>query len=151
VAPTDQPAGKQRKVWTNDELILLRTAADNYLEEKEARAASEAEAAAKLAAQPKASKDTPLEISLPTSIEETQLMIKNKKRDISDAQAVLASLNAELASVPEEQKKAKEKEINIVTGELDRAQSELKELQDHLLQLQKPPVSETPAPPPPSN
>jgi hypothetical protein len=149
--PGDQPAGKHRKIWTNDDLILLRTPADIYLAEKEAREAAEAEAAAKLADQPQASKDAPLETIFPSSIEETQLMIKNTQQDIIDAQAVLASLNAELASVPEEQKKAKEKEIAIVTGELNRAQNQLKAMQDHLADLQKPPASETQAAPPPPN
>lgn len=149
--PNDQSSVKHRKVWTNDDLILLRTPADIYLAEKEAREAAEAEAAAKLADQPQASTDAPLETSLPSSIEETQLMIKNTQQDIIDAQAVLASLNAELPSVPEEQKKAKEKEIAIVTGELNRAQNQLNAMQDHLADLQKPPASETQAAPPPPN
>jgi len=149
--PTGRPASKPHKVWTNDDLLLLRTPADIYLAEKEAREAAEAEAAAKLADEPNSSKDVPLETSLPSSIEETQLMIKNKEQDISDAQAVLASLNAELASVPEEQKKAKEKGIAIVAGELNRAQNQLNAMQDHLADLQKPPASETLAAPPPPN
>ena len=149
--PNDQSSGRHRKIWTNDDLILLRTPADIYLAEKEAREAAEAEAAAKLADQPQASKDALLETSLPSSIEETQLMIKNTQQDIIDAQAVLAGLNAELASVPEEQKKAKEKEIAIVTGELNRAQSQLNAMQDHLADLQKSPASETQAAPPPPN
>jgi hypothetical protein len=150
--PTDQPIGKHRKVWTNDDVVLLRTPADNYLAEKEAKEATEAEAAAKLAAQPKVAKEVPLEINLPTSIEETQLLIKNKEQDISDDQATLASLNAELATAAEEQKKAKQKEIEIVAAELDRARSELKALQDHLVELHRPsarPASQAPAAPPP--
>jgi hypothetical protein len=151
--PPDQPAGKHRRVWTNDDVVLLRTPADNYLAEKEAKEAAEAEAAAKLAAQPKATKEVPLEINLPTSVEETQLLIKNKEQDISDDQAMLASLNTELATVAEEQKKARQKEIEIVAAELDRARNELKGLQDHLVELHKPPASEstaTPPPPPPN-
>lgn len=147
--PTDQAAGKHRKVWTNDDVVLLRTPADNYLAEKEAKEATKAEAAAKLAAQPKAAKEVPLEINLPTSIEETQLLIKNKEQDISDDQATLASLNAELATAAEEQKKAKQKEIEIVAAELDRAQNEHKALQDHLVELHRPPASQTPTAPPP--
>lgn len=149
--PTDQPAGKQRKIWTNDDLVLLRTPADIYLEEKEAREAAEAEAAAKLEAQPKDAKEVPSENNLPTSVEETQLFIKNKEQDISDDQSMLTSLNAELASAAEEQRKAKQKVIAIVAVELDRARNELKALQDHLADLQKPPASETQAAPPPPN
>jgi hypothetical protein len=148
-SPSDPPAAKQRKVWTNDEVVLLRTPADNYLVEKEARGAAEAEAAAKSAAQPKAGGEAPSEIKLPTSIEETQLLIKNKEQDIIDDQATLVSLNTELANAPEERKKAKQKEIVIVAAELDRAQNELKALQDHLVELHKPPASESTAAPPP--
>lgn len=148
LAQPDRPTAKQHKVWTNDDVILLRTPADNYRVEKEAKETAKAEAAAKLAIQPKEFNDAPLQIGLPSSVEETQLMIKNKEREISDAQATLASLNAELISVPEEQKKTKEKEFNIVSGELDRARRELEVLQAHLLQLHSPSVIQTPAAPP---
>ncbi len=145
----DQLPVKRRKVWTNDDVVSLRTPTDNYLVEKEAREAAEAEAAAKSAAQPKSIVEAPAEIKLPTSIEETQLLIKNKEQDITDAQTSLVSLNAELATVPEEQKKAKQKEIEIVAAELDRARNELKVLQSHLVELHKPPASQPPAAPPP--
>jgi hypothetical protein len=145
---------KRRKIWTNDEVILLRTPADDYLAEKEAKKAAEAEAAARSAAQPKATKEAPPEGTFPTTIEETQLLIKNKEQDISDDQASLVGLNTELANVPDEQKKAKQREIEIVAAELDRARNELKALQDHLVDLHKPPASKSaaePPPPPPPN
>jgi predicted component of viral defense system (DUF524 family) len=151
---SDAPVAKQRKVWTNDDVVQLRTPADNYLAEKEAREAAKAEAAAKSAAHPKTSGEAPAETPLPTSMEETQLLIKNKEQDISDDQAVLTTLNQELADVPEEQKKAKQKQIEIVAAELDRARNELKALQDHLVALHKQPASEStaaPPPPPPPN
>jgi hypothetical protein len=147
--PPDPPAAKQRKIWTNEDVVLLRTPADNYLVEKEAREAAEAEAAAKSPAQAKAAKETPLEIKLPSSIEETQLLLKNKEQDILDDQAALVSLNTELANVPDEQKKAKQKEIEIVAAELDRARNELKALEERLVELHKPPAGEPAAAPPP--
>jgi hypothetical protein len=149
--PPGQPAGKQHKVWTNDEVVLLRTPADSYLVEKEAREAREAEAAAKSAAHPKAAKEVPVETRLPSSIEETQLLIKNKEQDIRDDETSLASLNTELANAPDEQKKAKQKEIAIVAAELDRARNELKVLEDHLVELHKPAAGEPKAAPPPPN
>jgi len=149
----DAPVGKQRKVWSNDDVILLRTPADNYLVEKEAREAAEAAARTKSTAQPKAGKETPLEIKLPTSIAETLLLLKNKEQDISDDQAALVSLNTELANLSDEPKKAKQKEIGIVAAELDRSRNELKALQEHLVELRKLPASEStaapPSPPPP--
>jgi hypothetical protein len=146
--PLDPPARKQRKIWTNDDVVLLRTPADNYLVEKEARQAAGAEAAAKSPAQAKAAKETPLETKLPTSVEETQLLLKNKEQDIRDDQAALVSLNTELANVPDEQKKAKQKEIEIVAAELDRARDELKALEERLVELHKPRASEPAAAPP---
>jgi hypothetical protein len=131
-------------------VVQLRTPADSYLAEKEAKAAAEAEASVKLAAQPRAPKEAAPQIKLPTSVEETQLLIKNREQEISDDQATLTNLDAELAKVPEEQKKAKQKEIDIVSAALDRAQNVLKALQDQLVQLQKPPAGEKPATPPPA-
>jgi len=146
---SDPHVAKQRKVWTNDDVVQLRTPADNYVAEKEARESAEAEAAAKSAAHPKAGGNATPETQLPTSIEETQLLIKNKEQDISDDQAALATLNQELASVPEEQKKAKQKQIEIVAAELDRARSELKTLQDHLVALHKQPATDSTVAPQP--
>jgi len=141
---------KRRKIWTNDDVISLRTPADEYRAEKEAREAAEAKAAARSAAQPKSSKEATPEGKFPTTIEETQLLIKNKEQDISDDQASLVGLNTELANVPDEQKKAKQREIEIVAAELDRARNELKALQDHLVDLHKAsPGKSTAEPPPP--
>ena len=140
---------KRRKIWTNDDVILLRTPADDYLAEKEARKAAEAEAAATSAAQPKSTNEAPSEGRFPTTIEETQLLIKNKQQDISDDQASLVGLNTELANVPDEQKKAKQREIEIVAAELDRARNELKALQEHLVDLHNPPASKSADEPPP--
>ena len=151
----DPPVGKQRKVWTNDDVVELRTPADNYLVEKDAKEAAEAAARAKSAARPQVAKEAPLEIKLPSSIEESQLLLKNKEQDISDDQAALVSLNTELANLSDEPRKAKQKEIEIVAAELDRARNELKALQQHLVELHKPPASESraapPPPPPPSH
>jgi hypothetical protein len=140
---------KRRKIWTNDDVILLRTPADDYLVEKEARQAAEAEAAAKSAAQPNSMKEVTPEGELPTTVEETELLIKNKEQDISDDQASLDNLNTELANAPDEQKKAKQRGIEIVAAELDRARNELKALQDHLVNLHNPPATKSPDEPPP--
>lgn len=146
---------KRRKVWTNDDVVTLRTPADEYLVEKEeedaakAKEAANAKAAAtKVGAKPGASKDAALQTKLPSSIEETRLLIKNKEQDISDDQTTLDGLNGELAAASEEQLKAKQKEIEIVADELGRAKIELRVLQDHLAELQKPAANVTAAPPP---
>jgi hypothetical protein len=147
----DQPTSKQRKIWTNEDLVLLRTPADIYLLEKEAREALEAEAAAKLAAEQESHKAAPVEFKLPASIEETQLLIKDREEIITDALAKLTRLNFEIADTPDELREAKQKEIDTAASDLDRDHKELKALQDHLVELQKLPAGEappTPQPPP---
>lgn len=149
---TAQQAPRQRKVWTNEEIILLRTPADIYLLEKEAREAAEAEAARR-AAEAKPVLEAPLEIKLPTSIEETQLLLKNKEQEVADKQAALTSLKAELSDTPQAEQPAKQKEIDVLGAELERAETERKALQDNLDRLNAPPNPATPpaisTPPPP--
>jgi len=148
ISRPDQSAAKPRKIWTNDDLVLLRTPADIYLLEKEQREAAEADAAAKLAAQSESPKGAPVEFKLPATIEETQLLIKVKEQEITDAQAKLAKLNSEIGSVADEQREAKQTEINVTAAELDLAQSEFKALREHIVLLQRPPIGETPEAPP---
>ena len=145
----DQSAAKQRKIWTNEDLVLLRTPADIYVLEKEEREAAAAEAAAKLAAEPESPKGAPAEFKLPATIEETQLLIKNREQEITDAHAKIAKINIEIGSASDEQREAKQTEMNIAAAELEVARNELKALQERLLQLQKPPVGETQDTPPP--
>jgi len=140
----DKQAPKQPKVWTNEDLILLRTPEDIYLLEKEAREAAEAEAeAAKIAADAKPVTEAPLEIKLPTSIEETQLLLKNKEQEVADKQAALASLKDELPNTAPEQQPAKQKEIDALSADLETAEKERKALQDNLDRLNKPPGAAT--------
>jgi len=145
----DQSTVKQRKIWTNEDLVLLRTPADIYVLEKEEREAAAAEAAAKLAAEPESPKGAPAEFKLPATIEETQLLIKNREQEITDAHAKIAKINIEIGSASDEQREAKQTEMNIAAAELEVARNELKALQERLLQLQKPPVGETQDTPPP--
>jgi len=149
-AQAGQSAAKQRKIWTNEDLVSLRTPADIYLLEKEEREAAEAEAAAKLAAEQESHQGAPLEFKLPATIEETQQLIKDKEAEISDARAKHTTLTTEMASVTDEQKAAKQTEINIVAAQMELARNELKALQDHLVELQKLPAGETQDTPPPA-
>jgi chromosome segregation ATPase len=148
-SPAEQSTAKQRKIWTNEDLVLLRTPADIYLLEKEEREAAEAEAAAKLAAEQESHQGARLEFKLPATIEETQQLIKDKEAEISDTRAKRATLTTEMQTVTDEQREAKQTEINIVAAQMELARNELKALQDHLVELQKLPASEAPATPQP--
>ena len=151
---------KTRKIWTEDDLIALRTPMDIYLLEKEAREAAEAEAeaaaeaAAQKASDQKAAAEDKPTIDLPPTIEATQDLIKSKQQQVDDEQNGLERMTNQLPNTPEDQKPALQKEIDRVTADLPKTQLELKQLQDHLdaltkAQLNAPPPAENP--PPPSN
>ena len=134
-SPPDQPAAKPKKVWTEEDVILLRTPADNYQVEKEARGAAEAEAAAKEAARKAAAKpekETPLDIKLPATPEETEKMLKSVQDDIQEEAVILDKLQKELLDAPAEQKAEKQKEIDRLTASLETLRRDVKALQDHL-------------------
>ncbi len=156
IPAVDQPGAKQRKIWTNDDLILLRTPADIYLLEKEAREAAEAEAAAKDAALKAAAtpgKEPALEIKLPDTPEETEKMLKNTQDDIQEETVVLDRLRKEFPDTPEKQQPEKQKEIDRLAGNLETLQKDVKALQEHLQTLREKSQSENPpapAPPPPN-
>jgi len=147
---------KRRKVWTNDDVIVLRTPADIYLLEKEAREAAEEEAAAKdaaLKATATPGKEPGLEIKLPDTPEETEKMLKNTQDDIQEETVVLDRLRKEFSDTPEEQQPEKQKEIDRLAGNLETLQRDVKLLQEHLQTLREKSQSENPpasAPPPPN-
>jgi hypothetical protein len=147
---------KTRKIWTEDDLIALRTPMDIYLLEKEAQEAAEAaaadEAAAQKASDQKAAEEDKPTISLPPTIEGTQDLIKSKQEQIDDEQNGLDRMTNELPNAPEDQKEAMQKEIDRVTADLPKIRLELKQLEDHLealtkAQLNGAPPAENPAPP----
>jgi hypothetical protein len=146
---------KRRKVWTNDEVVVLRTPADNYQVEKEAKGAAEAEAAAKEAARKAAAKpekEPPLDIKLPATPEETQKMLKSTQEDIQEETVILNKLLKELLDAPPEEQVEKQKEINRLTTSLETLRRNVKALQDHLQSFSEKPRGENPpaAPPPPT-
>jgi hypothetical protein len=143
----DQPAAKQKKVWTEEDVILLRTPADNYQVEKEARGAAEAEAAAKEAARKAAAnpeKETPLDIKLPATPEETEKMLKSMQDDIQEETVILDKLQKELLDAPAEQKPEKQKEIDRLTASLETLRRDVKALRDHLQTFPAKPQGENP-------
>jgi hypothetical protein len=164
--PSSQPASdpappigalpvKRRKVWTNDEVVVLRTPADSYQVEKEAKQAAEAEAAAKEAAHKaagKSAKEPPLDIKLPATPEETEKLLRNVQEDIEEETVVLEKLNNELLETPAEQQEGKQKEIDRLTAKIEMSRRDVKALEEHLQALRaksqekNPPAA--PQPPP---
>ncbi len=145
---------KRRKVWTNDDVEVLRTPADIYRAEKEAQEAADAEAASKKAEFAKQIKEAGMTMKLPATPEETQRLIKYKEEQIRDLQDVLNRMSHDLQDAAAEQKVKIEKQIEIFTSDSQKSQLELKVLQEHLQNLAKntpnePPVPPTAAPPAP--
>ena len=148
---------KRRKVWTNDDVEVLRTPTDVYLVEKEAKEAADAKAAAKEAAVRaalKSEKETPLDIELPATREETERALQTARDDVQEETTILGKLHRELLGSPAEQQAEKQKEIDLLTGKIDTLQRDVKALQRHLETLraksaeQNPPSPPQPTPPP---
>jgi hypothetical protein len=145
--PPDPPVPKPRKIWTNDDMPSLRTPADTYLAEKEARDAAAAEAVTKKAELEKQTKRAVLTIDLPPTSEETQRLIKSKQDRIQELKNRLELLAQDSPDIPEKQKAANQKQIEEFTGESQALQLEVKVLQDHLQSLAKtPPIDQSPVP-----
>ncbi len=166
-SPSSQPASdpapplgplpvKRRKVWTNDDVVVLRTPTDNYLAEKAAKQAADAEAAAKKAsakAAAKYEKEPQLDIKLPDTPEVTEKMVKDTQAEIQEETDVLAKLQKELLDAPAEQQAQMQKEIDHLTEVLETSHRDLKALQEHLQSLREKSQKETsplPSPPPPT-
>lgn len=150
-AAAGQPDAKKRKVWTNEDLVALRTPADIYILEKEAREAAEAEAAEKEAALREAAKaeaSAAPEAKLPATQEETETLISNKQGDLDEETAALAKLKTELPNTPAEQQPDKQKEIDRLSADTEALQRDLKALQEHLKTFA--PKSEEQTSPPPA-
>jgi hypothetical protein len=144
---------KPHKVWSNEDVVSLRTPEDIYLVEKDAQEAAAAEASAKEAAADKLTKELGLTMTFPATPEETQQWIKAREQQMKEDQAVLERLNGELPQTPEDRKPDMQKEIDRVTNDLQKACVEIKLLQNHLQKMTKTPAAETsPAlPSPPSS
>jgi hypothetical protein len=148
VSPPAPPRSKQHKVWTNDDVVSLRSPADTYLAEREAQEAADAEAAARKAAPAKQIKEADLTPSLPSTSEETQRLIRAKQDQIGDLQDGMDRLNKDLPDAPPNRKPEMQQQIETFKDYLKKAQLELKVLQDRLQNLAKTPLRETPSAPP---
>jgi hypothetical protein len=149
---------KRRKVWTNDELVDLRSPADNYQVEKEATEAANAKAAAKeaaLKAVAKSGNQPALDPKLPATAEETEKKLKETQMYIQEETDALDKLHKDLPDTPTEQQAQKLEDIDRVNRFLEASQRDLKALQEHLQtfheksQGEAPPAA--PQPPPPGS
>lgn len=154
-ALSTQAAANQRKVWKNEDVIALRTPADIYLLEKEAKEAADAATAAeKEAADQEAAKAAavqPSGIKLPETQEETEKLLKDNENNVQEQSAILERLQNELANLPQDEQAGKQKEIDQLTESLTKLKRDGKALQDHLKTLTEKPSTENPpsTPPPP--
>ena len=163
-APSPQPAPdpapaigalpvKRRKVWMNDDVVELRTPADNYQAEKEATEASAKQAALQAAA--KSGKQLARDTKLPATEEETEKKLKETQMYIQVENDALDKLNKELPNTPTDQQAQKLEDIDRVNRLLETSQRDLKALQEHLQTFHEKPQTETPPaapqPPPPGS
>jgi hypothetical protein len=143
---------KPKKVWTNDDVVSLRTPADIYLEEKEAQQAADAEAAAKKAALAKEMKDAGISLELPPKADATQQLIDDREDHLKDFRQRVDLLHHDLLDAPAEKKEVMQKQLENFTREVRKTELELKILREHLEELNKVKAAELPSSPssPPS-
>ena len=147
----DSSAPKPKKVWSNDDVVSLRTPADIYQAEKEAQEAADAEAAAKKSELAKHIKDDGLTIKLPSTVEEAQALIKDKEERIKDLRERLDRSNQDLPDTEGSKKAAIQLQIEALSSDLTKTQLEVKVLRNHLEELVKATTDEsvsTPVTPP---
>jgi len=138
------------KIWTNEDLIGTRTAADLYMFAKEAKAAADQAAAFLIVTscfapnQPEATR------------EETQQAIDETTQSIREADNGITQARSQLAEDPEGLRTRDQAELNRRTAERTRLLEQLHTLQDRLQQMTPQPTSDTtpaagvgaPVPPP---
>jgi hypothetical protein len=146
-AAKEATPAKQKKVWTNDDLVALRSPADNYRFAKEAQAAADAAEAVKKAAFEKQVREAGLSINLPSTAEETHERIKVKQNEIADLQEGQQRLNDEVATATAEEAPAKRRQLETINANLHQAQLALEVLQQHLQNLAKAAPEEAPPAP----
>lgn len=145
-APTDS---KGRKLWNNNDVIALRTPADIYILEKEAREAAEAEAAAKEAALQAAAKSalpSAPAMQLPATQEDTEKALKDKQADLEEESAAVEKLKSEVPDMPAEQQPDKQKEMDRLSADIEGLKRDIKLLQDHLQTFTPKPETQNPLP-----
>jgi hypothetical protein len=147
--PEAESGPKPKKVWTNDDVVSLRTPADVFLAEKEEQDAANAKASAKKADLAKQVKEARLTLELPATTEETQRLIKVREDQAGDLQKRLDQLDHDLSDGEELQRAIIQQHIETVTNDLRKVQLEIKVLRTHLEDIAKTaPAEPSPAPPP---
>jgi tRNA U34 5-carboxymethylaminomethyl modifying GTPase MnmE/TrmE len=142
--PREDPAPKihKIKIWTNEDLIALRSPADLYILQKEAQATdSEAETLMSCFA-----------FGPPQqSLEDTQRAIQETQQSIRDSEDAIAQSRNTIEDAPEALKARNQRELDRRNAELETSRQQLRALQEHLRELTKQSANEnsaTPAAPP---
>jgi hypothetical protein len=131
----DPSAPKPKKVWSNDDVVSLRTPADIYQAGKEAQQAADAEATAKKSELAKHSKGDGLTIKFPSTPGETEALIKDKEERIKDLRERLDRSNQDLPDAEGSKKTAIQLQIEALSSDLTKTQLEVKALKNHLEEL----------------
>jgi hypothetical protein len=129
------------KIWTNDDVVALRTGMDIYILEKEARAAAE-EAFAYQRVLACFAFDQP-----GGTREETELEIKSTGQAVDDSQQAVTQARLQLANSPETLRLRNQLELSRRTAELNELRAKLAALQKHLSELNSTNAPKTPSEP----
>jgi hypothetical protein len=147
--PHKNQAGKRdsrrKKVWTNDDVVRIRTSSDIYLGQKlvaEEKAAEANKAASKAADNHTTNqrKSGGIEIVMPKTVAEAEKRIAEKNQDVSHLQPLLQDATDEYFRAPDAAaRQIVQKKIDLVTGQLNRAGTEVKLLEIELEELKSNP------------
>jgi chromosome segregation ATPase len=147
---TPDPTAKEAKlpakrVWTNDDLPVLRKPWDNYLEQKAAEQAAraaaekaEAEKRAKAAKDARATGSAAEADLAPHSVEEAEARIRQKKEEIGFQKELISRTRDAYGLATEENiRQSLIKKLDMLDTDLDAAYAELKTLESQLEELKR--------------
>ncbi len=136
VAPAPKP--KPKKVWTEDSIAEVRTAADNYQDSKaavqsNAQATSSGAAATTTPAGPKGLGAPPVVLHIPKTAEETQQAIDQRKGMADNFHNLLSNAQERLQTETDPMVRATLTEkANLLLGDISSTNSEIKTLEKAL-------------------
>jgi hypothetical protein len=136
VAPAPKP--KPKKVWTEDSIAQVRTAADNYQDSKaaaqsNAQAASSGATAATTPSAPKGLGAPPVVLHIPKTAEETQQAIDQRKGMSENFNNLLSNAQERLQTETDPTVRATlTQKANLLLGDIQTTNSEIKALEKAL-------------------
>src|SRR5260370_19280640 len=141
-AEREKPASTSHKVWTKDDLVSLRRAADIYVDAKYTQAADTDGSKQSAAANPAKHVAAPA-LSNPKTVEDADKMIAWEKRDVDAQTEFVEQLKKQIDEAPPEDKERLTKLLQERTQILADTRAEMETLAGQKKELQKKPAADS--------